>query len=37
VNDKYSLIVEMGLEGEKAQFKAMQVSARFVLKVNYMG
>jgi hypothetical protein len=29
VNDDYSLIVEMGLEGEKAQFKAIQVSILF--------
>jgi hypothetical protein len=27
VSDDYSLIVEMGLEGEKAQFKAIQVRA----------
>jgi hypothetical protein len=36
VSDNYSLIVEMGLEGEKAQFKAIQVRARFIFEVNYM-
>lgn len=28
MNDDYSLVVEMGLEGEKAQFKAIQVRVR---------
>jgi hypothetical protein len=32
VNDNYSLIVEMGLEGEKAQFKAIQVIPCFVFE-----
>jgi hypothetical protein len=32
VSNDYSLIVKMGLEGEKAQFKAIQVRMCFVLK-----
>jgi hypothetical protein len=36
MNDDYSLIVEMGLEGNKDQFKAIQVRACFVFEVNHV-